>query len=271
MKKIALAALVLYLVSPAFAVDIFIAKNETKMIYKKDLEGGLFLRIDNLTIEQGGKLMLGEPLEIINIHVKSLDAAANTEIDLSGRMVGNNGAAGADNAQQATYCHAGPTGGSGGNGAGGQNATNVAMLVEVKRIDGLTINISGANGGNGGAGGRGGRGGGAKDSRLCKEGDGGWGGKGGVGGQGGNAGEIHFRWRNSDPTVCWNGSGDQPSKLTILQKPGAGGANGAGGPGGPGRGQGSTGPNGSNGAPGSIGYVKTERIPSVDDAGICKK
>ncbi|PFG58874.1 hypothetical protein DM05_3539 [Pseudomonas poae] len=266
---IATCCLALYAV-PTFAVDLLIAKDETKIIYKKDLEGGVFLRIDSLVIEQGGKLIIGEPIDNINVHIKSLDAAANTEINLSGRVPGNDGAIGSDNNQQASYCHAGPSGGNGGNGGRGQSAVNAAMLIDVKRIDGLTISLNGAAGGKAGAGGRGGIGGGAKNSKLCGEGDGGWGGAGGTGGQGGNAGELHFRWRNSDPTVCWGSANDRPPKLKILQNAGGGGAGGAGGAGGPGKHQGSTGPGGGNGSFGSPGYLKVERIPSVDDAGICK-
>ncbi|MBO1539610.1 hypothetical protein [Pseudomonas sp. OA65] len=260
----------LALSAPSMGADLFIAKNETKVIYKKDLEGGLFLRVDSLVIEQGGKLIVGEPLDSINIHIKSLDAASDTIIDLSGRVPGNSGAIGSDNNQQASHCHAGPTGGGGGNGGRGQNGVNTAMLIDVKRIDGLTITLNGAMGGNAGVGGRGGRGGGAKNSKFCGEGDGGWGGAGGTGGQGGNAGELHFRWRNSDPTVCWGSANDRPPKLKILQSPGGGGAAGVGGVGGPGKHQGSTGPGGANGAFGSPGNLRIERIPSVDDAGICK-
>lgn len=273
MKKIVVAfVLGLVTASSALAVDIQLGENETKILYKKDLEEGLFLRLDSLVMAKGSKLIIGEPIDVINIHIKMLDASENTLIDLSGRKQGNDGAVGNDNNQQASYCHAGPSGSPGGNGGAGQVGVNAAMLVDVKRIEGLTINLSGTRGGNGGAGGRGGRGGGGKAwPNFCSEGDGGWGGQGGSGGPGGNASELHFRWRNNDPSVCWGSASDRPPKLTIVQNIGPGGSGGAGGVGGPGRHTGSTGAKGSNGAPGSVGYLKVERIPSVDDAGICKK
>ena len=56
LNRIIFSAFVFFISNNLFSKSIILRENETKAIYKKDLEGGLFLHLDSLIMAKGSWL-----------------------------------------------------------------------------------------------------------------------------------------------------------------------------------------------------------------------